>query len=131
MAVLFPELVAVFALAFGGAPVGCASVIPGPDGRPALGVHRDADDRIELDAAQVCGPLELLRRGYAPRVPGRREAIACAAHTLAHELGHRAGIIEEWRADQYAIRHLVTVAEAVGADPAYARVLLRVAREEC
>jgi hypothetical protein len=85
-------------------------------GRPA--------DFTDLDE-ETCSELDRFAEGKANS--GEDTEIARALHVLAHESSHLAGIRDEAAADCYGLQRTAFVAESLGADPAEAERLARLA----
>ena len=81
-------------------------------------------DFTDLDE-ETCSELERFADGKT-RI-GETERVARALHVLAHESSHLAGIRDEAAADCYGLQRTAFVAESLGADPAQAERLARLA----
>jgi hypothetical protein len=88
-------------------------------GRPA--------DFTDLDE-ETCSELDRFAEGKTG--PGEEERVARAIHVLAHESSHLAGVRDEAAADCYGLQRTAFVAESLGADPAEAERLARLALDE-
>ncbi|HEY7003274.1 MAG TPA: hypothetical protein VH281_03245 [Gaiellaceae bacterium] len=95
------------------------SVFFDEEGRPA--------DFTELDE-ETCSTLNRFAEGKTG--PQDEEEVARALHVLAHESSHLAGIRDEAVADCYGLQRTAVVAEDLGAGPAEAEELARVAAAE-
>jgi hypothetical protein len=95
------------------------SVFFDEDGRPA--------DFTDLDE-ETCSELDRFAEGKIGR--GDEEKVARALHVLAHESSHLAGVRDEAAADCYGLQRTAFVAESLGADPAEAERLARLALDE-
>lgn len=84
-------------------------------------------DFTDLDA-ETCSELDRFADGKAG---GAEDAkFARALHVLAHESSHLAGIRDEAAADCYGLQRTAFVAQSLGADPAEAQRLARLALAE-
>lgn len=88
-------------------------------GRPAS--FTDLDE-------ETCSELERFAEGKTGQ--GEDEQVARALHVLAHESSHLAGVRDEAAADCYGLQRTAFVAERLGADPAEAQRLARLALAE-
>jgi hypothetical protein len=88
-------------------------------GRPA--------DFTDLDE-ETCSELDRFSEGKTGQ--GAHAKVARALHVLAHESSHLAGVRDEAAADCYGLQRTAFVAESLGADPAGARRLARLALAE-
>lgn len=88
-------------------------------GRPAS--FTDLDE-------ETCAELERFAEGKTGQ--GEDEQVARALHVLAHESSHLAGVRDEAAADCYGLQRTAFVAERLGADPAEAERLARLALAE-
>ncbi len=88
-------------------------------GRPA--------DFTDLDE-ETCSELDRFAEGKTGR--GEEAEVARALHVLAHESSHLAGVRDEAAADCYGLQRTAFVAESLGADPAEAQRLARLALAE-
>ena len=88
-------------------------------GRPAS--FTDLDE-------ETCSELERFAEGKTGQ--GEDEQVARALHVLAHESSHLAGVRDEAAADCYGLQRTAFVAERLGADPAEAERLARLALAE-
>ena len=88
-------------------------------GRPA--------DFTDLDE-ETCSELGRFADGKTG--VGEQEKVARALHVLAHESSHLAGVRDEAAADCYGLQRTAFVAESLGADPAEAERLARLALDE-
>ena len=77
---------------------------------------------------ETCSELDRFADGKTGR--GEEEQVARALHVLAHESSHLAGIRDEAAADCYGLQRTAFVAESLGADPAEAERLARLALAE-
>jgi hypothetical protein len=73
---------------------------------------------------------ELARFAEGKTGPDEDARVARAMHVLAHESSHLAGIRDEAAADCYGLQRTAFVAESLGADPAAAESLARLALAE-
>jgi hypothetical protein len=89
------------------------------DGRPA--------DFTDLDE-ETCSELGRFAEGKIGQ--GEEAKAARALHVLAHESSHLAGVRDEAAADCYGLQRTAFVAESLGADPAEAQRLARLALAE-
>jgi hypothetical protein len=88
-------------------------------GRPAS--FTDLDE-------ETCSELERFAGGKTGQ--GEDEQVARALHVLAHESSHLAGVRDEAAADCYGLQRTAFVAERLGANPAEAERLARLALAE-
>jgi hypothetical protein len=88
-------------------------------GRPA--------DFTDLDE-ETCSELDRFSEGKTGQ--GEQAKVARALHVLAHESSHLAGVRDEAAADCYGLQRTAFVAESLGADPAEAQRLARLALAE-
>jgi hypothetical protein len=88
-------------------------------GRPA--------DFTDLDE-ETCSELDRFSEGKTGQ--GEQAKVARALHVLAHESSHLAGVRDEAAADCYGLQRTAFVAESLGADPADAQRLARLALAE-
>ena len=88
-------------------------------GRPA--------DFTDLDE-ETCSELDRFAEGKTGQ--GEQAKVARALHVLAHESSHLAGVRDEAAADCYGLQRTAFVAESLGADPAEAQRLARLALAE-
>jgi hypothetical protein len=88
-------------------------------GRPADFTYLDEETCSELDR-------------FAEGKTGESDQakVARALHVLAHESSHLAGVRDEAAADCYGLQRTAFVAESLGADPAEAQRLARLALAE-
>jgi len=86
------------------------------EGRPA--------DFTDLDE-ETCSTLDRFAEGRTG-IDDERE-VARALHVLAHESSHLAGVRDEAVADCYGLQRTALAAEDLGADPAEAELLARIA----
>ena len=77
---------------------------------------------------QTCSELERFAEDKSG--DGEESKVARALHVLAHESSHLAGIRDEAAADCYGLQRTAFVAESLGADPAKAQQLARLALAE-
>ena len=77
---------------------------------------------------ETCSELERFAEGKTG--VGEDVRVARAMHVLAHESSHLAGIRDEAAADCYGLQRTAFVAEGLGADPARAERLARIALAE-
>jgi hypothetical protein len=84
-------------------------------------------DFTDLDE-ETCSELERFAEGKTG--VGEDGRVARAMHVLAHESSHLAGIRDEAAADCYGLQRTAFVAESLGADPAKAERLARLAVAE-
>jgi hypothetical protein len=85
--------------------------------------------RVNL-APEICAELDRLAYdGVQPEGLHERLLMSLAIGALAHESYHRAGIASEPAAECYGIQRLDEAARALGARPAYAAGLSRLAWE--
>jgi hypothetical protein len=84
-------------------------------------------DFTDLDE-ETCSELERFAEGKSSVAEDGR--VARAMHVLAHESSHLAGIRDEAAADCYGLQRTAFVAENLGADPAKAERLARLAVAE-
>jgi hypothetical protein len=77
---------------------------------------------------ETCSELERFAEGKTGQ--GDEKRIARALHVLAHESSHLAGVRDEAVADCYGLQRTAFVAERLGADPAKAERLARLALTE-
>jgi hypothetical protein len=89
--------------------------------------HGRPDDFTDLDE-ETCSELDRFAEGKAGS--GEDAKVARALHVLAHESSHLAGIRDEATADCYGLQRTAFVAESLGADPAKAQRLARLALAE-
>jgi hypothetical protein len=84
-------------------------------------------DFTDLDE-ETCSELDRFAEGKAGQ--GEQAKVARALHVLAHESSHLAGVRDEAAADCYGLQRTAFVAESLGADPAEAQRLARLALAE-
>jgi hypothetical protein len=89
------------------------------EGRPA--------DFTDLDE-ETCSTLDRFAEGKTG--PADEREVARALHVLAHESSHLAGVRDEAAADCYGLQRTALAAEDLGAGPADAERLARVALAE-
>jgi hypothetical protein len=89
------------------------------EGRPA--------DFTDLDE-KTCSTLDRFAEGKTG--PRDEDDVARALHVLAHESSHLAGVRNEAAADCYGLQRTAVAAEGLGADPAEAERLARIALAE-
>lgn len=77
---------------------------------------------------QTCSTLDRFADGKTGA--GDDAEVARALHVLAHESSHLAGVRNEAEADCYGLQRTAVVAEDLGADPAEAERLARIALDE-
>jgi len=77
---------------------------------------------------ETCSELNRFAEGKTRS--GEQAAVARALHVLAHESSHLAGVRDEAAADCYGLQRTAFVAESLGADPAEAQRLARLALAE-
>ena len=74
---------------------------------------------------ETCSELDRFARGKTDR--DEQAKVARALHVLAHESSHLAGVRDEATADCFGLQRTAFVAESLGADPADAQRLARLA----
>jgi hypothetical protein len=89
------------------------------EGRPAS--FTDLDE-------ETCSTLDRFAEGKTK--PKDEARVARALHVLAHESSHLAGVRDEAEADCYGLQRTAVAAEGLGADPAEAERLARIALAE-
>jgi hypothetical protein len=89
--------------------------------------HGQPADFTDLDE-ETCSELDRFAEGKSDQ--GEQAKVARALHVLAHESSHLAGVRDEAAADCYGLQRTAFVAESLGADPAEAQRLARLALAE-
>jgi hypothetical protein len=77
---------------------------------------------------ETCSELERFAEGKTGQ--SEQPKVARALHVLAHESSHLAGVRDEAAADCFGLQRTAFVAESLGADPAEAQRLARLALAE-
>ena len=111
--------------------VDCPGLLGGLVSPNAGTVYFDEEGRpasfTDLDE-ETCSTLDRFAEGNTG--PADEREVARALHVLAHESSHLAGVRDEAAADCFGLQRTAVAAEDLGADPAEAERLARIALAE-